>query len=123
MEQLMNNPQQHDLDQFCQKYTARVEESSSAVWAKPLHPSQPTAGLAPVKFQYEPMMEITLPKDALEQLLDQEAAIRHAEQDGGWRGHQDLARIREQRAREANPALEQAWQRYQLLLNLTKDQY
>lgn len=118
----MNN----EVKDFCYKYDATVRPSAQRHWrSRQVDYSDWSTNLsemhANLTYQDVPMVEITLPEDRFQALLEYNAWIEKTrindEMDRRFFAHQQEEEIR---LRKQHPGLEDLWQQYQTMLQLVR---
>jgi hypothetical protein len=126
------------VKEFCYKYDARARPSGEC-WRRPqwmpylewlaLDPDAPIRDT--IRYDDVPMVDITMPEDRFRALLEHDAWVEKAGLQDNQFFSNNVMRVsnivveheRECRIRQENPAVQKAWERYQMLLSTVKDYY
>lgn len=113
-----------DLKKFCSKYNATIRESTLR-FPKPYKPYDqfvPSSSYSQYTYEMstETGVDITMPTSSVRNLLDAEDELQwHRSQAKSY--GQIIQQYREdERARDNNPVVQKAWQKYLMLLELTR---
>lgn len=68
----------------------------------------------------EPMIEITLPQERFRDLITQEDYLAHLEQENKYNRNIVMRERQEEMIRNSNPSVQKAWEKYQMLLELSR---
>jgi hypothetical protein len=125
-----------ELKEFCLKYEAHVDVSSRArrrlkkvdytLWSE----SDPEL-FQPIPYEDVKCVEIHMPEDRLRALLEHDSWVERAGLHGNMHFANNVSRVsqiivdheRECRIRHSNPAVQNAWIKYQTLLALVNSHY
>jgi hypothetical protein len=129
--------QNKEVDKFCRKYDAvagpshrryrRPRPVDYKIWSE----SDPEMFFTNMAYDDVAMVEIHLPEDRFRALIEHDDWISHAGLSDNRYFQNNVSRVsnliveheRECRIRNENPAVQKAWEKYQLLLNTVKDYY
>jgi hypothetical protein len=122
------------IKEFCWKYDA-IAGPSARKYRRPARVDFSIWSSDPTLFQntYEdiPMVDVTMPEDRFRALLEHDAWVEKAGLQDNQFFSNNVMRVSnmvvehelECRIRQENPAVQKAWERYQMLLNTVKDYY
>jgi hypothetical protein len=119
------------VDEFCHKYQAEARPSARR-WnrAKPVpysvFESQGMNAFETREYETIPMVEITMPEDRFRALLEHDHWLANAGLHDNGHFTNNVMRVanmvveheRECRIRQENPAVQKAWEQYQIMLGL-----
>jgi hypothetical protein len=121
------------LDEFCHKYQAQVGKSTR-VWTRRQSVPYDVWLADPDVFksitcQDVPMVEIIMPEDRFRALLEHDRWLERAGLNGNGHFHNNVMRVsnmvvdheRECRLRAEHPAVQKAWEQYQIMLRMVDD--
>ena len=122
----------HELENFKQKYRARIQPGHRR-YAVPkrmsMDPLSPDKEPFDLDFEYEPSVQIDMPKRDFEHLIGMEAYFESQLRDRDWENFSGYAKSivdgheREMRIRNNNPAAKIAYEKYQVLLAMIDSYY
>jgi hypothetical protein len=72
-------------------------------------------------WEEEPYVEMLIPQDRFRHLVEMEEYNTRREEEYQWAKHEQDRQHRERWIRQKNPAVQTAWERYQMLLALVDD--
>lgn len=123
------------VKEFCYKYDA-IAGPSARNWRRPQRVnysiwSESDPNMFQNTYEEIPMVDITMPEDRFRALLEHDAWIERAGLQDNQFFANNVMRVsnmvveheRECRIRQENPAVQKAWERYQMLLSTVKDYY
>lgn len=122
------------VDEFCRKYQAEIRPSNRRVRrAVPVPYSvfeaQGTSVFDTRQYQDIPMLDITLPEDRFRALMEHDHWLANAGLHDNGHFTNNVMRVsnmvveheRECRLRQEHPALQKAWEQYQIMLGMIDD--
>ncbi len=119
--------QNKKLNEFLYKYEARARLSNQyhrrhrSVKFNYADIDQAFDSLAVLPFEEEPYVEILIPQDRFHHLVEMEEYSGRREHEYNWAQEEQKRQHRERWIRQKNPAVQKAWERYQLLLGLADE--
>lgn len=119
------------VDEFCQKYQAEIRPSSRC-WRRAVpvpysvFEQQGMGAFDTREYQDIPMLDITLPEDRFRALMEHDHWLANAGLHDNGHFTNNVMRVsnmvveheRECRLRQQHPALQKAWEQYQIMLGL-----
>lgn len=118
-----------ELNEFLYKYEARATLSHKmfrrhkAVKFNYKDIDQAFDQLAVLPFEEEPYVEILIPQDRFRHLVEIEKFITQADREREWSKHEMERQRKESWVRQKNETVRKAYERYQTLLNLVRNDY
>lgn len=121
-----------NVEHFKNKYRAHIQPGHRR-YAVPkrlsMDPLSPSHEPFDLNFEYEPSVQIDMPKRDFEQLIGMEAYFESQLRDRDWENFSGYAKAivdnheREMRIRNNNPAAKKAYEKYQTLLRMVDSYY
>lgn len=121
-----------DLEHFKNKYRAHIQDGHRR-YAVPkrvsMDPLSPMHEPFDLNFEYEPSVQIDMPRRDFEQLIGMEAYFESQLRDRDWENFSGYAKSivdkheKELRIRNNNPAAKLAYEKYQMLLYMVNSHY
>ena len=123
------------IKEFCYKYDATVGPSSRR-WRRPARvdfkawsESDPNEFFRDIKYEELPMVDITMPEDRFRALMEHDRWVEKAGLQDNQHFQNNVSRVshliveheRECRLRQQHPALQTAWEQYQVMLAMVDD--
>lgn len=122
----------NELENFKKKYRAHVQDGHRR-YAVPkrisMDPLSPMHEPFDLNFEYEPSVQIDMPRRDFEQLIGMEAYFESQLRDRDWENFGGYAKSivdgneREMRIRNNNPAAKKAYEKYRLILAMADSYY
>lgn len=121
-----------EVENFKQKYRAHIQPGHRR-YAVPkrisMDPLTPDSEPFSLDFEYEPSVQIDMPKREFEQLIGMEAYFDKQLRDRDWENFSGYAKSivkqyeREVRIRNSNPAAKRAYENYQTIMRMADSYY
>lgn len=117
-----------ELENFKQKYRAHIQPGHRR-YAVPKRMSMDPLEPFDLEFEYEPSVQIDMPKRDFEHLIGMEAYFEKQLRDRDWENFSGYAKSivkqheREVRIRNDNPAAKLAYEKYQTIMRMVDSHY
>lgn len=117
---------EEEVDRFLKKHEATGELSTRRLYQKrqPMRYTDWTANGSPIPFditvEREPMVEVNMPQHRFRELVERERWYGRLEQESEYYRSIVEQYRNDERVRDRNPAVQKAWQKYIMLLEMAR---